>query len=61
MLENTINLDGLATTIAQADGAGGMNPILMLVIGLVIGAGVGVGLIRLIAGQTIAAAKRERV
>lgn len=60
MLEMTTNLDTIATTIAQADaGSGGMNPILMLVIGLVIGAGVGVGLIRLIAGQTIAAAKKQ--
>ena len=56
MLESTTILQ----TFAQADSGGfGAAEALLLVIGSVIGAGLGVGLMRIIAGRTIAAARKQ--
>jgi ribonuclease Y len=47
-------------TLAQAEPGGfGATEVLLLVIGLVVGAGLGVGLLRLFAGRTIAAARKQ--
>jgi len=56
MLENTTTI----ITLAQADSSGfGATEAIVLVVGLLVGAGLGVGLIRLIAGRTIAGARKE--
>ena len=56
MLESTTILQ----TFAQADSGGfGAAEARLLVIGSVIGAGLGVGLMRIIAGRTIAAARKQ--